>query len=84
MRRLLMLLLLAVFTWTGSGCTDSGESTKGNPELTVALYPYVPRLEQFKEVIESAWKEIHPELTITWAEEWGRGYSQDSAPRLDV
>ena len=84
MRRLLMLLLLAVFAWTGWGCSDSGESTKRNPGLTVALYPYVPRLEQFKQVIESTWKEVHPESTITWAEDWDAGYYQDPDPGFDV
>lgn len=84
MRRLLMLLLLAVFAWTGSGCSDSGKGAKTSPGLTVALYPYVPRLEQFKQVIESAWKEVHPKSTITWAEDWDGGYYQDPDPSFDV
>jgi len=81
-RRFLLLLLLAVFAWTGSGC--SGEGTKGTQGLTVALYPYIPRLEQFKEVIESAWKEVHPESTITWAGDWDGGYYQDPDSRFDI
>ena len=84
MRRLLLLLLLAAFAWTGSGCSGSGDSTTRSPGLTVALYPYVPRLGQFRQVIESAWKEVHPESTITWAEDWDGGYYQDPDPRFDV
>jgi len=50
--------------------------------LRVGLYPYVPRLEQFRTTIQAAWARLHPEVRLEFAE-WDGGYSSDPSD-LDV
>ena len=52
--------------------------------LKVALYPYVPRIDQFKSVISVSWKSVHPEVEITWAEGWDGGYSNNPQDDYDL
>ncbi len=54
--------------------------------LKVALYPYVPRVEQFKQVITKAWAETHTE-PIEWVtdyKKWDGGYGIDPSPDYDL
>lgn len=58
-----------------------------NPqELVLALYPYVPRLEQFKNSIQEKWQEIEPKVTlkILSLEDWDGGYEKDPPANVDV
>ena len=50
--------------------------------LNVALYPYVPRLDQFKTVITAAWAQQMPNVTLNYVD-WDC-YSQDPPKDLDV
>ncbi|MBV1929206.1 MAG: thiamine pyridinylase [Gammaproteobacteria bacterium] len=54
--------------------------------LKVGLYPYVPRVNQFKEVLEEKWHQLYPEIqleVITDMSIWDGGY--DTNPEgLDV
>ncbi len=52
--------------------------------LTVGLYPDVPRVEQFKAVIEAEWKKVEPNVSIVWDDSWGGGYEADPSSSLDV
>jgi thiamine pyridinylase len=50
--------------------------------LNVALYPYVPRLDQFKTVITAAWAQQMPGVTLNYVD-WDC-YSKDPPANLDV
>lgn len=73
----LLLLIMSVFAVA---------STVRAATLKVALYPYVPRYEQFKDVIEQRWKAIEPTVAITWVSKdaWDGGYDKDPDPSYDV
>lgn len=93
-RSLLGVSLLVVFVSCGSpsvrhehATMPSGTQpvTDGHPSsLTVALYPYVPRLSQFEQVIAAAWQEFHTGVTLKWATGWDGGYSTEPDPSYDV
>ncbi len=53
--------------------------------LSVGVYPWVPRLEQFKTAIDEAWRERHPSVRLDFAtsDAWDGGYSTDPGD-LDV
>jgi thiamine pyridinylase len=55
---------------------------QGPAVLNVALYPFVPRLDQFKTVISAAWAQQMPNVTLNYVD-WD-GYSQDPPKDLDV
>lgn len=60
-------------------------ATVGAPtSLEVALYPYVPRLQQFKDVIQSEWRKIEPGVVLQWADGWDGGYDMNPDPSYDV
>lgn len=52
--------------------------------LKVGLYPYVPRLQQFKDVISSEWQKVQPGVSLQWADDWDGGYDMDPDPSYDV
>ncbi|MBB4210350.1 carbohydrate ABC transporter substrate-binding protein (CUT1 family) [Rhodothalassium salexigens DSM 2132] len=52
--------------------------------LTVALYPYVPRLAQFESAIRDAWAAKHPDVALTFADDWDGGYSDNPNDAYDV
>ena len=57
---------------------DKGASTV----LTVAIYPYVPRPDQFKITIESAWSKVEPDVPLKFVD-WDC-YSTDPPEMLEV
>lgn len=57
---------------------DEGVSTV----LTAAIYPYVPRPDQFKVTIESAWSKVEPDVTLRFVD-WDC-YSTDPPEMLEV
>lgn len=59
-------------------------SSPGVTSLKVALYPYVPRLQQFKDVISAQWQTVQPSVALQWADEWDGGYDMDPDPSYDV
>ena len=54
--------------------------------INVGLYPYVPRLDQFKQSLESAWQQIEPEvsLNILPSDKWDGGYDLEPPENIDV
>ena len=61
-------------------------TSAGADALKVGLYPYVPRVNQFKEVLEAKWAERFPNIKIeVIADEtiWDGGYKKDPVG-LDV
>jgi thiamine pyridinylase len=54
--------------------------------LQVALYPYVPRIDQFKIAIQQAWQQVQPTVQLTFMEpkEWDGGYNMDPPDKADV
>jgi thiamine pyridinylase len=53
-------------------------------QITLALYPYVPRIEQFKQSIQSRWNQAHPDVDLVFAEDWDGGYSNNPTDAMDV
>ncbi|MGK7880444.1 MAG: thiamine pyridinylase [Crocosphaera sp.] len=55
-------------------------------ELKVALYPYVPDVEQFETAIETKWNEVQPNVPLTFigSEEWDGGYDKNPPADADV
>jgi len=54
----------------------------GPNQLNVALYPYVPRPQWFKDAIELEWYSGHPETVINWCDY--DCYAKDPDPTLDI
>src|SRR5262249_53761995 len=54
--------------------------------LKVALYPYVPRLEQFQTAIAAEWKKVQPSVSLAFlpTSAWDGGYSNDPPADVDV
>ena len=69
-----------------AGAVESLAATADTVVLTVALYPYVPRIDQFQEAIANAWAQEYPDVTLNFvpASEWDGGYSSDPKPNYDV
>ncbi|NER22378.1 MAG: thiamine pyridinylase [Symploca sp. SIO1C2] len=75
----LMLVLALVVTFVAIG-----ESSASASELKVGLYPYVPRLDQFKNEITKAWNDKHNDVTLNFID-WDGGYdSYHTEPTADV
>ncbi|KNA30717.1 thiamine ABC transporter substrate-binding protein [Burkholderia pseudomallei] len=55
-------------------------------QLTVALYPWVPRVDQFKRAIETEWKKAQPGVALRFvsAHAWDGGYRNDPPASADV
>lgn len=76
---------------TVSGCATAPTRTAEGPTaaettLVVALYPYVPRMEQFQSAIAAAWADVRPDVSLSFlaAQDWDGGYSDDPPPAADV
>jgi thiamine pyridinylase len=52
--------------------------------LNVAIYPYVPRPDQFKSVITAEWKKIQPNVSLIFVTGWDGGYKKDPDQSYDV
>jgi thiamine pyridinylase len=50
--------------------------------LNIALYPYVPRPDQFQRVLSNAWNKLHPNVALNYVS-WDC-YSVDPPDNLDV
>ena len=63
-----------------------GTAGAQNPGLTVALYPYVPRVDQFQQAITDAWAAVQPGVPLTFVptDDWDGGYHDDPDPAWDV
>lgn len=77
MKYLKYLLVVVLFSLTASVWAET---------LKVGLYPYVPRVDQFKEVLKTKWAELKTGIDleiITDTSVWDGGYSMDPTG-LDV
>ena len=79
--RVLTLVLSIVGVVSIVGC-----KTANDTELTVGLYPYVPRLEQFKTAIRTEWAKVQPTVSLKFIspKEWDGGYKKDPPANADV
>jgi thiamine pyridinylase len=75
-----MIMLMLLGCLLGYGCGNN-ETQK---TLHVAIYPYVPRPEQFKSVITEEWHKIQPDVQLIWVDTWDGGYSMDPDQSIDV
>lgn len=75
-----MVMLFCLVVGIGPGFADTSTPTT----LDVAIYPYVPRPEQFKSVIAAEWQKIQPNVQLKWMDRWDGGYSMDPDPSFDV
>lgn len=96
LQRWLSLGTALVFSSLVWGCASSGPNPTPSAavsrtpatatQLTVGLYPFVPRPEQFEQVIKDAWKTAEPGVTLNFlsASAWDGGYSMDPPASADV
>lgn len=54
--------------------------------LVVGLYPYVPGVQQFQDVLKAEWAKVEPTVTLTFLteDEWDGGYDMDPPNEVDV
>lgn len=86
---LFALVLVASCATDRTAETVQADALAAAPETTtlnVALYPYVPRIDQFQKAITDAWGALHPDVALNFipASEWDGGYSSDPQPNYDV
>lgn len=74
-RFLLYVLVVTLMQWASVATAIS---------LKVALYPYVPRIGQFRTVIADTWKQVEPDVPIIWAENWDGGYDVNPQDDYDL
>lgn len=75
-KRFLLCVFIVVFTqWLSIAAAVS---------LKVALYPWVPRVGQFKAAITDAWHQVEPDVQIVWADDWDGGYDKNPQDSYDL
>lgn len=74
-------VMVFLFLLIGIGCSYAETSPTS---LNVAIYPYVPRPEQFKSVIAAEWQKVQPNVKIVWMDSWDGGYTMNPDPSYDV
>lgn len=100
--RVTVLLIIAGVLGACSQAQQTAEPESAAPELpgpavtmvstdtlVVALYPYVPRLSQFKMTLRSQWQAVHPNSVLVFVSDvdslsWDGGYDDDPPQRVDV
>lgn len=80
MRRCAAVVLVLALSGLTPPATALAES------LTVGLYPYVPRLQQFQDAVKQAWSEVEPtvELHFLSTSQWDGGYDMNPPASADV
>lgn len=75
-----------IFTFIAISAIRTAPTSAASPQLVVALYPYVPRVEQFQKAIRAAWSSVQPTVPLVFmdAAHWDGGYSMDPPPGADV
>lgn len=69
-----------------AGICAVGAALADPTQLTVALYPYVPRVDQFQAAIQSDWQLAHPNIQLNFIDssQWDGGYDFDPPATADV
>lgn len=92
-RRLLLALAAAVLL---NACQTPPPSSASQPPaaspvvqqdaIEVAMYPWVPRLQQMKDTLAALWSSRHPDVTLTFTaqDSWDGGYTMPPPPTADV
>lgn len=78
--KLALLGLLLLFSVSCARQHATGPVTAAQAQavtLNVGLYPYVPRLDQFKQAISAAWAKAEPNVSLHYVTQWDGGYSTD-------
>lgn len=72
-----LLLALSVLVLPAAALAES---------LTVGLYPYVPRLQQFQDAVTAAWAKVEPDVQLNFlaASQWDGGYDMNPPANADV
>lgn len=91
MLRRICIVISVLVIWTMAACSSPPrqapiEAPAPGPvqsTLRVGLYPYVPRLDQFKTAIQAAWQQVEPGVTLEFVDDWDGGYKKDPGD-LDV
>lgn len=54
--------------------------------LTVALYPYVPRVDQFRDALIAEWAKVEPSVPLAFIpkDQWDGGYEKDPPATADL
>ncbi len=68
-------------------CAALPSAAEAQQSLTVALYPYVPRLAQFQSAIIAAWARVQPGVQLNFINDqgvWDGGYHTDPPAQADV
>jgi len=78
--------LFSKFIWLGLFMALSLPAWAAGSSLTVGLYPWVPRLEQFQQAISDAWKEVEPDVTLVFlsSDDWDGGYHMNPPANADL
>ncbi len=79
------IVLFAIFLFVGCATNEipQNQVKAKNLSLDVGLYPYVPRLKQFKETIIKQWNKKYPHVKLNFIESWDGGYNTEPS-NLDV
>ncbi|MGK7873905.1 MAG: thiamine pyridinylase [Xenococcaceae cyanobacterium] len=85
MKKLINFSLMLILALTVS-FFSTGDASADTQELTVALYPYVPRIEQFQTAIRTEWEKVQPDVALSFLspDDWDGGYSDDPPKEADV
>jgi thiamine pyridinylase len=90
MLRRISIVTSILAIWATAACSPARQAPIGAPgpgpapsTLRVGLYPYVPRLDQFKTAIQEAWQQVEPGVALEFVDGWDGGYKKDPG-NLDV
>ena len=78
----LLAFLLSAGRGTGRPAADEAITRNSDLTLEVALYPYVPDPDAFRQAVRDAWTPEHPDVGLHFVE-WDC-YVSDPDPELDV
>ena len=76
------LCVLSSTIATPNEAAHSAVEVSPSVKLTVALYPYVPRRDQFQAAITAAWNAKHPKITLVFEDH--NFYDEDPPTSVDV
>lgn len=75
-------IIIMISLFTSCDGTDIITTSQENIILNVALYNYVPDLERFKQVVETEWQKVEPNIKLNFVE-WDC-YESMPSDNLDV
>ena len=78
----LLAFLLSAGRGTGRPAADEAITRNSDLTLEVALYPYVPDPDAFRQAVRDAWTPEHPDVGLHFTD-WDC-YASDPDPELDV